>query len=88
MNTEEQKYELITAALQRNNILASAAEIQGVLCGMLGGGMPLEAQDWVEAIADFVNQGEPLAKEVQEQLVNLYNQTCHLRLHNYITATA
>ncbi|MBJ2135301.1 MAG: UPF0149 family protein [Paraglaciecola chathamensis] len=76
MNTEEQKYELITAALQRNNILASAAEIQGVLCGMLGGGMPLEAQDWVEAIADFVNQGEPLAKEVQEQLVNLYNLTC------------
>ncbi|GAC32216.1 UPF0149 family protein [Paraglaciecola polaris] len=76
MNTQQQNYELISAALQRENILASAAEIQGVFCGMLGGGMPLESQDWIEAIADFVNQGEPLVKEIELQLTELYNETC------------
>lgn len=76
LNTQQQNYELISAALQRENILASAAEIQGVFCGMLGGGMPLESQDWIEAIADFVNQGEPLVKEIELQLTELYNETC------------
>ncbi|WP_339769673.1 UPF0149 family protein [uncultured Paraglaciecola sp.] len=82
MNTQQQNYEQITAALQRDNILASAAEIQGLFCGMLGGGMPLESQDWVDAVADFVNQGEPLTKEIVQLLTELYNETCQQLLES------
>lgn len=76
MNTASQLFESLSVVLERNNILTSAAEIQGMICGMLGGGMPLECQDWLEPLADFVNQGEPLPKEVIEAFNELFDVTC------------
>lgn len=73
---QNQSFEKISALLERNNILANAAEIQGMFCGMLGGGMPLEHRDWDEPVADFINQGDKLPPEVQETFNQLYNTTC------------
>ena len=75
-------FESLSALLERNNILTSAAEIQGMICGMLGGGMPLECLDWFEPIADFVNQGEPLPKEVESAFKDLFDTTCQQLVEN------
>ena len=76
MNTSTNQFDTVTALLERNNILTTAAEIQGMFCGMLGGGMPLECQDWLEPLADFINQGDAFSKEVVEAFKNLFDSTC------------
>ncbi|MBU3004412.1 UPF0149 family protein [Paraglaciecola arctica] len=76
MNTSTNLYDTITALLERNDILTSAAEVQGMFCGMLGGGMPLECQDWLEPLADFIHQGETFSNDVIDAFRNLYDNTC------------
>jgi yecA family protein len=76
LNTSTNLFDTLTALLERNNILTTAAEIQGMFCGMLGGGMPLECQDWLEPLADFINQGESFSKEVDEEFKSLFQITC------------
>ena len=76
MNTSSQVFESLSALLERNNILTSAAEVQGMICGMLGGGMPLESQDWLEPLADVINQGETLPKDVISAFKSLFDSTC------------
>lgn len=76
MNTSTNFYDTLTALLERNDILTSAAEVQGMFCGMLGGGMPLECQDWLEPLADFIHQGETFSNDVIEAFRNLYDNTC------------
>ena len=75
-NYEQPNYETLSTLLEQNNILSDAAEIQGMFCGMLSGGMALENQDWPSALADAINQGEPLPTIVKEALSELYNLTC------------
>jgi yecA family protein len=76
LNTSTNLFDTLTALLERNNILTSAAEVQGIFCGMLGGGMPLECQDWIEPIADFIHQGDSFSKEVESAFKEMYDSTC------------
>lgn len=76
MKTSTNLFDSLTALLEQNNILTSAAEVQGMLCGMLGGGMPLECQDWLEPLADFIHQGETFSKDVEQAFRSLYDSTC------------
>ncbi len=76
MNTSDNLFDSLTTLLERNDILTSAAEVQGIVCGMLGGGMPLECRDWLEPLSDFVNQGDAFSQEVQAALNTLYDDTC------------
>ncbi|MDU0354336.1 UPF0149 family protein [Paraglaciecola aquimarina] len=76
MNTASNLFDNLTALLERNNVLTSAAEVQGMFCGMLGGGMPLECQDWLEPLSDFIHQGEVFSAEVQTAFNELYDATC------------
>ena len=76
MDTSTNLYDTLTALLERNNILTTGAEIQGMFCGMLGGGMPLECQDWLEPLADFIHQGESFSKEVDQAFKSLLHSTC------------
>lgn len=76
LNTSTNLFDILTPLLERNNILTTAAEVQGMFCGMLGGGMPLECQDWLEPLADFIHQGELFSKEVDEAFKNLFDSTC------------
>lgn len=75
-NNVEPSYETLSTLLEQNNILSDAAEIQGMFCGMLSGGMALENQDWPSAIVDAINQGESLPAAVKDALTELYNLTC------------
>jgi uncharacterized protein len=82
LNSTSQLYESLSTLLERNNILSSAAEIQGIICGMLGGGMPLECRDWQEPLADIINQGEALNKDLQQAFNALFDQTCQQLLES------
>lgn len=76
MNSSSQPYEKISNVLEHNNVLADAAEVHGILCGMLAGGMPLEDREWIEPLADFINQGDTLPADARDVLLELYNETC------------
>lgn len=75
-NYIEPSYETLSTLLEQNDILSDAAEIQGMFCGMLSGGMALENQEWSTALADAINQGEALPGLVKDALTELYNLTC------------
>ncbi|WP_100643123.1 UPF0149 family protein [Alteromonas facilis] len=71
----ELNYETLSALLGRNNVTADAAELQGILCGMMAGGMSLSDREWQPAIADMFNAGEPMAPEVADALQTLFDKT-------------
>ncbi|WP_099033534.1 UPF0149 family protein [Lacimicrobium alkaliphilum] len=68
-------FEQLSSALQQTAISSDAAEIQGILTGMLAGGMPVQSEDWLDALADFINQGDKLPDEIKRQTQQLFQQT-------------
>lgn len=69
-------FEQFSNALNQHKIVVDAAEIHGIICGMLAGGMTVDDQSWLEALADVVNQGDAFSTEIKSNLVQIYNQIC------------
>ncbi len=69
-------YDVLSTVFSQQGILADAAEMQGILCGMLAGGMNLDDQEWIEALGDLVNEKEALPNTVQDKVTLLFNQLC------------
>ena len=59
----ESTYEVLTVLLNQNNLAVDAAELQGLLAGMLSGGMSMSDREWQNAIADMFKAGEPLTND-------------------------
>lgn len=76
VSTTSIDYESFCAMLSQENIIVDAAEVQGVLCGMLGGGMTADDQSWLEALSDVINQGESFSARAKTQIVALFNEVC------------
>ena len=73
MSTE---FDSLTQCLADNEMVVDGAEIHGMMCGMLCGGMSPSEQQWLVVLQDTMNQGQPLASTVVSQLQNLFNETC------------
>ncbi|WP_395344702.1 UPF0149 family protein [Ningiella sp. W23] len=71
-----ENYEQLSNKLNQENIIVDGAEVHGILCGMLAGGMNVDDHGWVEALADVINQGEALSVDMQDVITELYNQIC------------
>ena len=69
-------YETFSTMLSQENIIVDAAEVQGILCGMLGGGMTADDQSWIEALSDVVNQGDGFSATAKGQIVLIFNEIC------------
>lgn len=69
-------YDGVSNLLSQHSIVVDGAEIHGMLCGMLCGGMALTDQQWIHALSDTTNQGEPFNDTVAQILKDLFNQTC------------
>ena len=69
-------YDSVTNALSQHGVNVDGAEVQGILCGMLSGGMAFSDQNWMAALSDTCNQGEPLPAASSALLSALYNQLC------------
>ena len=76
MSITSTDYETVSAMLSQENIIVDAAEVQGILCGMLAGGMTADDQSWIEAISDVVNQGDGFSGKAKTQIVVLFNEIC------------
>ena len=67
-------YETLSAVLEQNKLLADAAEIQGLICGMMAGGMSLTDRNWLPAISDMFNAGESFSLELNQALQSLFDE--------------
>lgn len=69
-------YENMTQLLHQHNVIVDASEVQGILCGMLAGGMNLDDQEWIPTLSDMINQSETLPEPVEQSIVQMFNQVC------------
>ena len=69
-------YDSVSNKLSQQGVIVDAAEVHGILCGMLCGGMSLTDQKWLEALSETINQGDAFSDPTQHLLNNLFNQTC------------
>lgn len=70
------QYDYFSNLLQQHHISVDAAELQGILCGMLAGGMNLDNKQWLGEMADVINNGNSIAEEVETQIVAMFNKVC------------
>ncbi len=68
-------YDGVTNRLSQQGVNVDAAEIHGILCGMMAGGMSITDQKWLDALSDTTNSGEPFNQDAEQLLTSLFNQT-------------
>lgn len=73
---EHIRYEAFSNLLNQHNVIVDGAEVQGILCGMLAGGMTLDDQHWLEALSDVTNQGEAFHRKLKASIVDVYDEVC------------
>lgn len=73
--TKLPNYDDFDFLLQKNKVPASASEVHGILTGCITGGMNEASREWVDVIAEFCMDGEPLADEVVSHMLRLYKDT-------------
>lgn len=66
-------YEELDALLEQNNLLFSAAELHGVICGLICGGISLTEQSWQSKLYDLTNDGDALPIAVKNSANQLFN---------------
>jgi len=81
------EYERLSALLSQQNIIVDAAEVQGILCGMLAGGMNANDQSWVEALSDVINQGDAFTTTARGLIIDLFNEICQQYIDPNFTLT-
>lgn len=65
-------YDHWTSQLDQHSVMASAAELQGLIAGMLSAGVPADAGTILPVLYDFLNDGQALnahLKDLIEQLI-------------------
>jgi hypothetical protein len=65
-------YDHWTSQLDQHSVMASAAEVQGLIAGMLSAGIPADAGTILPVLYDFLNDGQALnthLKGLIEQLI-------------------
>ncbi len=61
--------------LDAYEVMATPAEIHGVLAGLLCGGCSLQHDEWLSEFLELVNDGHPMPAAVTEWLHELFNAT-------------
>lgn len=78
-------FEAIANSLLANKIASDPAEIHGILCGMLSGGMKMDNTEWMMSLADFINTGEPFSENVERLISEMFKETCRQLLDSEFT---
>jgi len=68
-------YKEMTQLLEQHEITASPAEIHGILCGLICGGITLDGKSWLEPFNELVNDGFGLPAAVKKVVSDLYLTT-------------
>lgn len=70
-----QSYERWSAALDAAYVMASAAELHGLISGLLCGGMPADASEFLQVLHDFLNDGQALPQALKTDVQQLISNT-------------
>ncbi len=63
-----ERYDEAADLLSAQDVMATPAELHGVLCGLLCGGAPYQGNGWLQAFNELVNDGQPLPASVSSWL--------------------
>ena len=69
-----QNYDRLNEFFEQHDILSSAAEVHGVLTGMVAGGANIEGDDWLLLVSDLIHEGQsfkPICREQLSQIAQL-----------------
>lgn len=69
-------YETLTEYFESQGLLSNAAEIHGILTGMIAGGASIEGQDWLLLLSDLVNEGQSFNPQLRERCTELAHSIC------------
>lgn len=69
-------YDRLTEFFEQNGMLSNAAEVHGILTGMLSGGASIEGEDWLLLLSDLMNEGQSFKPAVKERIVELAEDIC------------
>jgi yecA family protein len=67
----------VQATLTAESITAHAAELHGVLTGLVCAGFTFESEDYLAMINDLFNNGEGLPREVKSTVKSMFAQVWH-----------
>ncbi|RUO69875.1 YecA family protein [Pseudidiomarina sediminum] len=74
--TSSQRYDRLTELFERSGLLSNAAEIHGLLTGMVAGGASIEGEQWLLLLSDLINDGQSLPPAVRETIKELAAESC------------
>ena len=68
-------YDLWTSTLDQNALMASAAELHGLVAGMLSAASPADASQILPVLHDFLNDGQAVNAALKSQISELITET-------------
>ena len=70
-----QEYAQAEELLEQHDVMASPAELHGILCGLLCGGVDATGKQWLTEFNSLVNDGLPMPSAVRSWLEQLFITT-------------
>lgn len=70
-----QSYDRWSAALDEAFVMASAAELHGLISGLLSGGLSAQSGDFLAVLYDFLNDGQALSSTLKADVQQLIRNT-------------
>lgn len=68
-------YDHWTSQLDQHSLMASAAELHGLIAGMLSAGIPADSATILPVLADFLNDGQALNQHLKVMIEQLIAET-------------
>ncbi len=75
MNSQLLNYDHWTSQLDQNSVMAAAAELHGLIAGMLSAGVPADSAAILPVLYDFLNDGQALNAQLKTAIEQLINET-------------
>ncbi|MEX1220922.1 MAG: UPF0149 family protein [Idiomarina sp.] len=69
-------YDRLNEFFEQQGLLPSAAELQGMLSGMIASGAATEGEEWLLLMSDLANEGQKFQPQVKDQLNAMYDDVC------------
>lgn len=64
-------YDALTQHLERENMILCAAEVHGMLSGLVASGAPMQNTEWLGLLADLANEGQKFSLAMKNLLVDM-----------------
>lgn len=68
-------YDRWSSALEQAYVMASAAELHGLMSGLLSGGLAADSTDFLGVLYDFLNDGQALPQALKTDVQQLISNT-------------